>query len=108
MKEFLKNAVKLAIVALFVIALDIIIPFNSATGLAYVKTHGKLLMVVVALMNVFVGGALSAGFLSKDIRVGFTYWFMPVVIKGKVNPTYAFGAIAFFFNLGVVIWGVQP
>lgn len=108
MKSFLINVLKLAVVALFVVAMDIILPFNSAAGLTYVKDHGKFWLVVIGIFNVFAGGAISAGFWSKDIRVGFQYWLMPTVVKKGLNPTHCFGAIALVFNLIVILWGIQP
>ncbi|THU34235.1 hypothetical protein FAM09_24770 [Niastella caeni] len=108
MKTFLINLLKLIIAAIFVIGIDILIPFSSANGLEFVKRHGKLLLFVFAIINVYVGGAISGGFWSKNIKVGFTNWLKPPIIKGQLNPTYAFAALALLFNLLVVISWIEP
>lgn len=108
MKSFLINLLKLAVAAIFVIGLDIIIPFSSAGGLGFVKQHGKWLLFVIGFVNVFVGGAISGGFWSKSIKTGFENWFKPTIIKGQLNPTRVFAAIALVFNLIVIIGGIQP
>lgn len=99
---------KLAIAAFFVIGLDIIIPFSSAGGLGFVKVHGKWLLFVIGFVNVFVGGAISGGFLANDVKTGFRYWFQPLSIKGKLNPTHGFAGLIVVINLLIILLGIEP
>jgi hypothetical protein len=108
MKSFLINLLKLAVAAIFVIALDIIIPFSSAGGLGFVKQHGKWLLFVIGFVNVVIGGAISGGFWSKSIKTGFENWFKPTIIKGQLNPTKVFAAITLVFNVLAITLGVEP
>jgi hypothetical protein len=108
MKTFLLFLLKLALAAIFALALNIIIPFNTASGLGFVKMHGKWLLFAIGFVNVYVGGALSGSFLSKSIRTGFKNWAQPTVIRGQLNPTRLFAAIILIWNLIVIIWGIQP
>lgn len=103
-----KMFLKLIVAAFFVIGLDVIIPFSSAGGLGFVKMHGKWLLFIIGFVNVFVGGAISGGFLENDLRAGFRYWFQPLSIKGKLNPTHGFGGLILVINLLIIIWGIQP
>lgn len=105
--ENLKMFLKLAIAAFFVIGLDIIIPF-STFGLGYVQIHGKWLLFVIGAINVFVGGAISGGFLENDLGAGFRYWFQPISIKGKLNPTYGFAGLILVINFLIITWGIEP
>ena len=98
---------KLVIAAFFVIGLDILIPFTTF-ALPFVQAHGKLLLFAIAIVNVFIGGALSGGFLDNDLGQGFRYWFMPLSIKGKLNPTHGFAGLILIINLLVIIFWVQP
>ena len=98
---------KLIIAAFFVIGLDIIIPFNSVTGLTYVKAHGKWLPVLISIINVFVGAGIAGGFLNKDIPSGFRQWFMPIQHQGKLNPTYGFAGLIAFIHVLIII-GIEP
>lgn len=105
----MKLFLKLLLVAPFVLALDILLYFLSAKGLAYVQVHGKLLLFAIAAVNVVIGGALSGGYLEKDIAAGFRYWFYPIRDKkGRWNPTYGFALLTLIINLYVVIFGIEP
>lgn len=99
---------KLLVAAIFVIGLDIIIPFSSVKGLAFVKAHGKLLLFLIGLVNVFVGGGIAGGFLTKDFKAGFSYWFKPISIDGKLNPTHAFGGLILVINVLWITLGIEP
>jgi len=103
-----KMILKLLISAIFVIGLDIIIPFSSAGGLSFVKMHGKWLLFVIGFVNVFIGGGIAGGFLENDLRTGFEQWFKPLSIKGQLNPTHAFGGLILVINLLWIILGVEP
>ena len=107
----MKNIVmflKLAIAAFFVIGLDIIIPFSSSGGLGFVQKNGKWLLFVIGFVNVFIGGALSGGFLENDVREGFRYWFKPLSIDGKLNPTHAFAGLILVLNVLWITLGIEP
>jgi hypothetical protein len=104
----LKMIFKLLMASIFVLGLDLIIPFSSAGGLGFVARNGKWLLFVIGFVNVFIGGALSGGFLHNDIREGFRYWFRPLSEKGKLNPTHGFAGLIFIFNLIEIIWFIQP
>lgn len=83
---------KLLFAGIFVIGLDIIIPFNTF-ALNYVIAHGKALLWLIAIINVYVGGGISGGFLDKGVKTGFYYWGKPLQIDGELNPTYAFAGL---------------
>jgi hypothetical protein len=100
--ELVKNILKVFVCAIFVIALDIIIPFSSAKGIAYMESHGKFWLSIIGLVNVMIGGALSGGFYSKKISEGFMYWLRPPIYKGTINPTHGFALVALLINLCVV------
>ena len=104
----LQMFLKLVVAAFFVIGFDIIIPFSSAGGLGFVKMHGKWLLFVIGLVNVFVGGAISGGFLENDVKAGFRYWFQPLSIKGKLNPTHGFAGLILVINILVITLGIEP
>lgn len=104
----LQMLLKMAVAAFFVIGLDIIIPFSSSGGLGYVKMHGKWLLFVIGFVNVIIGGALSGGFFEGDIRAGFRYWFQPLSIKGKLNPTYGFAGLILVINFLIITLGIEP
>lgn len=100
--------VRFILAAAFILALPILFPFTSASGLDYVKAHGKFLLFVIGLVNIFCGGALAGGFFSKDPMDGFKYWFVKSSDNGSINPTYGFGAIALIWNLIVIIFFIEP
>jgi hypothetical protein len=102
----LKMFLKLIPAAIFVIGLDIIIPF-STFGLGFVQAHGKVLLFVIAIINAFIGGGISAGFLDKGIKSGFLYWKFPLSVDGELNPAYAFGGLSLVIS---VLWTllIQP
>jgi hypothetical protein len=104
----LKMILKLLVAAFFVIGLDIIIPFGSASGLGFVARNGKWLLFVIGFVNVFVGGGISGGFLQNDISEGFRYWFRPLSVKGKLNPTHGFAGLILIINLLIIILGIEP
>jgi hypothetical protein len=99
---------KLLAAAIFVIGLDIIIPFSSAGGLGFVKMHGKWLLFIIGFVNVFVGGGIAGGFLDNDLKAGFRYWFQPLSDKGKLNPTHGFAGLILVINLLIIIFGIEP
>lgn len=99
--------VRFLLAAMFGLALTILVPFTTADGIAFVKAHGKLLLVLIAIINVIVGGALSGSFFAKDWRDGFRYWLQPYSYKGTINPTYAFGAIILAWNIVVILFFIE-
>lgn len=101
-----KMFLKLLPAAIFVIGLDIIIPF-STFGLGFVQSHGKFLLFVIAIINAFLGGGISAGFLDKGVKSGFSYWRLPLSIDGELNPAYGFGGLSLIIS---VLWTllIQP
>lgn len=101
--QTVKMILKVILAGLFVIGLDFVIPFNSAAGLNYVKVHGKLLLFFIAAINVFVGGGISGGFLSNNIKIGFQQWFMPIQVRGELNPTHAFAGLIAVINVLFII-----
>lgn len=96
----LKMFLKLIPAAFFCIGLDIIIPF-STFALPFVQAHGKLLLYVITIVNVFVGGGIAAGFLDKGAKSGFDYWKYPIQINGNLNPAYGFGGMILVIS---VLW----
>jgi hypothetical protein len=104
----LKMFLKLLFAAVFVIGLDIIIPFSSASGLEYVAKHGKWLLFVIGFVNVFIGGGISGGFLQKNIADGFRYWFQPLYVDAKLNPTHGFAGLILIINLLIITLGIEP
>lgn len=105
----LKMILKLIVAGFFVIGLDIIIPFSSSAGLAFVAKNGKWLLFVIGFVNVFVGGAISGGFLENDVRTGFAYWFRPITNnKGQLNPTHGFAGLILVINLLIITLGIEP
>jgi hypothetical protein len=91
--------IKVIAAAFFVIGLDFVIPFNTAGGLNYLRDNGKWLLFIIAAINVFVGGGISGGFLSNNVKAGFRQWFMPIQVKGELNATYAFGGLIAVINV---------
>jgi hypothetical protein len=101
-----KMILKMILAAPFVIGLDIIIPF-STFALPFVQAHGKLLLFGIALLNAFVGGGISGGFLDKRVKTGFSYWGKPLQVNGELNPTYAFAGIILVISIAWTLC-IQP
>lgn len=99
MKKVLVILFDVIVAAATAIGLDIIIPFTSVKGIEYLQGHGKGILFLIALFNVFVGAGISAGFLSKSFITGFRQWFLPPVIKGKWNATYGFAIFVLVINI---------
>lgn len=97
--QTLKLILKIIVASFFVIGLDIVIPFNSAGGLNYLKEHGKWLPFLIAGINTFVGGGIAGGFLSNNIKAGFQQWFKPVQVRGELNATYGFAGLIAVINV---------
>ena len=95
----LSVVLRVIIVAATAIGLDMIIPFTSGHGLNYIQAHGKGVLILIGLLNIFVGAAFSAGFLSKSTSVGFSQWFMVPVKKGQWNATYGFAIVVAAINI---------
>jgi hypothetical protein len=101
-----KLFLKLIPAAIFVIGLDIIIPFSSF-GLGYVQAHGKLLLFVIAAVNTFIGGGIAGGYLSNNLKTGFENWFKPIQSKGELNPTYGFAGLVLVISILWILL-IQP
>jgi hypothetical protein len=104
MNSKLKNILMLIVTAFFAIGIDILL-FNSTAGLNFLAAKGKFILYVIAAVNVFVGGALAAGFLSKDLKIGFKLWFRKPYgkeFRHKINAAYGFGVLIFLWNLFMI------
>lgn len=100
---------KLFFAAVFVLGIDILIPFTTNWGLNYVVNNGKLLLFGIALVNIFVGAGISGGFFEKDVSTGFKYWFKRTFTDtGKINPTHGFAVIITVINLLIVLFWIEP
>lgn len=101
------SIVRFFLAAIFGLALTILGPFTTGDGITYIADHGKLLLVLIAIINVIVGGGLSGSFFAKDWRDGFRYWLQPYSYKGTINPTYGFGAIILAWNIVVILFFIE-
>jgi hypothetical protein len=115
MKMFLKVLLivaKAILAASCALALDIIIPFASSNGLDYLKVHGKFLLWIIGILNIFIGGAACGGFLSANFLDGFRWWFVKAYNPAnnreyRINPTYGFAIGVFVINLLVIAFGIE-
>lgn len=92
---------KIVLAATFALGLDFL-PFISAGGIDYLVAHGKTVLCFIVPLNVFIGGAVCGGFLSKDgIKEGFKNWGLTPYDgdskDSKINPTYGFAIL-------ILIW----